>query len=827
MGIWLLLVTSIVAAAGLVLLSTTRNQLERSAEDTLEQLVELEQNRVTAVLDEQRADVESLAADPLLVGLLRSGRTGMHVHDLQLEELLGAATQAGQEIVALRMVNRSGQEVGSTDMAAWEPENMDIALRAMDERSTIVGPGFAMRERDARLGLVTPVVSSDGEVLGAILVEAELQPLIWLSGRYETFGDTSEAFIFQRLPDGSCQLLTDLRFDRSASFTPIGGDFEGPCQSVDDQSPFRGTDYRGVETISAWADIDGADWGLAVKMDRDEVFTLLRQVQWTVGASGLAATVLLLVGWFTLVRPIGSRLARAARAAEQLAAGDFDAYIDDPGKDEIGTMSAGMDRLARDLAEDIKRREEAERRLRFRADYDDLTGAMNRHRTTRRLRELADADQPFAVVFLDLDAFKEINDTYGHSVGDELLQLVTHRIQQAAGPFAHGEELGRWGGDEFVLVVPGAAQGDLAPLVQAVEARFDEPFSTSVAEHRIGVSIGTADNAVLDDSLVHDDPLAHTEQAPRRPSVEAVLLAADTSMYRMKRRRDGRSRVSAQALKNMEEALEESRIDAYLQPLVSVDGNGGVHLTGAEALVRLRSADGTVTLPDDFLPELGASDQAMALDMRVLDLAAEAAADWHRRKVVPPDFYIAVNMGAASLADPRFVEKVASTIDARGLNPENLVVEIPETAQQVDVATTDGLRQLGIQVAIDDVGCQFSNLERLVDINADVAKIDRRWLPDDRHGSSKLELLTGLVDQCRMLDLRIVVEGIENETQLDMVRDLGVNDIQGYLFGRPVNVGQFERMWARSEGRSMRLLTSDSDPDPNPVANPVIARDGS
>lgn len=791
-GIWLLLVTSIVAIAGLALLQTTRSQLVGSAEDTLSQLAELEQRRVTAVLDEQRADVETLASDPLLINNLDSQATDSSALDLELETFLRTTAQSGQNMVAMRVVDRSGRELGRSEGVAWDQGSIELALDSMDRRSTRIGPGFQVDERDSRLSFASPIATDRGEVLGALLVEVELEPLVWLSGRYDTFGETSEAFVFQRLPNDRCELLTDLRFDRSTSFSPLEGEFGATCEELMSEGLVRGVDYRGIETITAWSEIEGADWGVAVKMDQDEVLFLLRRIQWTVGASGLAAALILLIGWFTLVRPIGTRLSRAALAANELASGNFDALINDQASDEIGVMSAGMDRLARDLAEDIERREQAEARLRIRADYDVLTGAMNRHHTTSCLQKLSSSGDPFAIVFLDLDGFKEVNDTYGHRIGDEVLCLVTARIMQATvGDDRY--ELGRWGGDEFVVVAPGSSKHELAELTDLISTQFDEPFRTSAGQHRVSVSIGTADNSPLDDS---DEP----------PSVESILTAADASMYRMKRRRDGRDRVSPQAIKRVEQALEGDNIVAFLQPLVSVDVTGGVHLAGTEALVRLREDDGTFVLPDDFLPELGASEQAMAVDLKVLESAAGAVADWHRRKVVPPDFYLAVNLGAAAMSDPRLVQKVTAILDRKGLDPARLVVEIPETAQQVDATYVDALHELGVQIAIDDVGCQFSNLERLVDIQADIAKIDRRWLPDDPTGSTKLELLAGLVDQCRMLDLKIVVEGIETDAQLDLVRELGVSQVQGYLFGRPSTLLDFERLWARSGGRSLRLL---------------------
>ena len=165
------------------------------------------------------------------------------------------------------------------------------------------------------------------------------------------------------------------------------------------------------------------------------------------------------------------------------------------------------------------------------------------------------------------------------------------------------------------------------------------------------------------------------------------------------------------------------------------------------------------------------------------------------------------------MADPRLVTKITSILADTGLAPNNLLVEIPETAHQVDTDQIAKLRAMGIRIGIDDVGCQFSNLGRLVDIPADVAKIDRRWVPakgDDR--SSKLELLSGLIEQCQMLNLKVVVEGIETETQAGLVRGVGVERVQGFLFGRPVDPATFEEQHLTRDKHCL-LYTSDAADD--------------
>ncbi len=795
-AVWLVLVALLVGASGLVLLDATQNRLERSAQESLVQLAQLERARLVDELDDTRVEVAWTANDPALEANYFEESPGSE-SDVTLADILSTARQFGQQFTAFRLIDREGTVLEQTPGFSWI--GGDLAAESMDQSRTLIGPAIDMNT----LGFVSPVMSSNGEVLGALLVETELAPILRLSNRYEAFGETNEAFIYQRQSDGSCQLLTNLRFDRSAAFSPIEGDFAAQCADLSTDRVLQDTDYRGIDTLSAWTSVPETDWGVVVKSDDSEVFALLNQTQRTILLSGLAAAIMLIGGWHWLVRPIGIRLSSTVEAAERLAAGNYNALIHDPRTDEIGRLSESMDRLAKDLARDIERRRVAEAQLRVRADFDDLTGLMNRHRTNDRMQELFEAGTDFSIIFLDLDGFKEINDTYGHSIGDAVLRLVASRTQKAIDHSKITAEVGRWGGDEFVVVCTEALQEDLTAFIDLIDRYFDAPFETSAGQHRIGVSVGSADSSNGD-------------------SPEVIMSAADASMYRMKRLRDGRTRVSPQAIQLVEEALENDRVQVQLQPLMSIDDRGAAHLFGAEALVRIQHEDGIFEHPDKFIPGLGSSKQAMALDIRTLQRAATATAELHRRGLVPADFYVSVNLGGAAMTDPRLVDKVLATIAQCELSPEHLVIEVPETAKEVDPGIIEQMRRRGIRTAIDDVGCQFSNLGRLVDIPADFAKIDRRWLPNaEPEVTNKLELLNGLVEQCRMLNLDVIVEGIETDTQLELVRSLGVDRVQGFLFGGPLELEKFERLWGRPGRQSLRVIYGLDDGRTLPDVNLV------
>ena len=230
--------------------------------------------------------------------------------------------------------------------------------------------------------------------------------------------------------------------------------------------------------------------------------------------------------------------------------------------------------------------------------------------------------------------------------------------------------------------------------------------------------------------------------------------------------------------------------------MVRLDEHDEPQLIGAEALVRVRDTDGSFIPPIDFLPELGSHELAAAIDSRVMSKSHERLASWHEQSIVPMGFRVALNFGPAMMNDHTVVDRLAESIAEHGLDASWVMIEIPETVESVNPTTLDGLRRLGVTLAIDDVGVAYSNLERMVDLNADIAKLDRRWMPDVANAQRQnFEILSGLVDQCRGLGLEVIAEGVETHEQVEMLSELGVALFQGYLFGRPVSLFDFERTW--------------------------------
>lgn len=770
-----MVLTPLILGGSLALNAIDTRVSERIVAD-LTNIRDLETSRINSALASLVESAALLASDSDLVAYLDPDVESAPGRDEnQAEELLSFTSDAGARVRAIRIVTRDGSEVARSGTAAWQPST-DLVDYAMDIRRPMLGDAFEASPGDERLGTLAPVVTPDGSVVGALLVEYRLSSVTQLVYLNERYGDTAEVLLVQRGSAGALELITRPRFARDAAFSTshqIAAD-SAVAQSITSAGPtiVRTTDYRSVETIAAISRIEDAGWGVVVKMDVEEAFALRSQVERYARIVLAAVLAVILIGWLLLVRPLGRRLRRAAEAVDRVVNGDESVEVADHGSDEIGHLTRSIDGLAADLAHDRLVREKTEERLRWRTEHDILTGLVNRSYAMNLIEGYSQQGTRYGVLFLDLDGFKQVNDTHGHLVGDEVLQLVSRRLQAAAGPDA---TVARWGGDEFLIVVDGEHVDGIGQTRLALGNALSTETVTTAGTHHIGASIGIA-----------------TSDDDATPA--AVLHRADTAMFRSKHTRTSYRKVSPATIRLVESALADDRIEAFLQPVVTTRGDS-VYLHGAEALVRLRASDGTLTMPNDFLDELGTTALASALDLRVLSLSLAAVGQWLAGGMLKGPFTLGVNFGIASMSSPDIAKRVAHLLQVHNVPPSCLQIEIPETVEEPSQQLLAALRGMGLELAIDDVGCQYSNLARLVDVNANVAKIDRRWIPVNGGDTQQHELLAGLVDQCQMLGFRVIAEGIETADQLDMLSAMGVHTFQGYFFGRPQPIPQVEASW--------------------------------
>ena len=467
-------------------------------------------------------------------------------------------------------------------------------------------------------------------------------------------------------------------------------------------------------------------------------------------------------------------------------------------------IDAGDDRVTAVIAHDISERSRFEERLTYQAMHDALTGLPNRFALLDHVEALR-RDHPgeVAVLYLDLDGFKSVNDVQGHAVGDRVLAEIASKL---ASSVRQGEFVGRLGGDEFVVVTPRFSKVDdvmaLANrLVREVELPYEEDgqfFSLSVS---IGVAVPPADAEPLDMIGQADNAVY---QAKRQGRGRVVLFDSE-----MQRRLDEQTELEL-ALRR---AVANDELVMHIQPVFDLVEN---RVMGGEALVRwMRPGHGLVP-PGDFIPVAERSDLILDLERWVLTQACERLVAWREREPAT-DRRIAVNISGRHLAEGDLVADVREVLDETGADPTLLELELTEThlLEDMERATLalDQIRSLGITIAVDDFGTGYSSMTYLRELPVDVLKIDRTFVAratDHGYDSTVIEAVLAIA---RTLELSVVAEGIETGEQLDYVRSRGCDAAQGFLMARPMPVEDAERVIFATTAPDVRANASDDASD--------------
>jgi diguanylate cyclase (GGDEF)-like protein/PAS domain S-box-containing protein len=431
---------------------------------------------------------------------------------------------------------------------------------------------------------------------------------------------------------------------------------------------------------------------------------------------------------------------------------------------------------------DVTERTMAEQRLVRQAYHDALTGLPNRTLFLDRLGvALARAERTrhsVAVLFLDLDRFKVINDSLGHDAGDLILTAAAHRLERALRP---QDTVARFGGDEFTLLCEDITT-DIEPLAIAerVGRVFTEPFAVGEREVFLTASIGIAVAAA---------PAA----AP-----EVLLRDADAAMYRAKERGRSRAEVFDEAMRDravqrmetehdLHRAIDRGELRLEYQPIIDL-AHG--RIIGVEALMRWEHPQRGRILPDNFIGLAEETGLIVPLGEWALHEACGQLGAWRRREGVGADIHVSVNLSAGQLAQPRLAQALDAAIDESGIDPSELWLEITESALLEDadaaIATLRRCKDRGISLCIDDFGTGYSSMNYLKRLPIDALKVDRTFVNGLEEEFEDHAITEAVVGLAHSLGLGAVAEGVETPAQLNELRMLGCDGAQGFLFSRPV-----------------------------------------
>lgn len=439
------------------------------------------------------------------------------------------------------------------------------------------------------------------------------------------------------------------------------------------------------------------------------------------------------------------------------------------------------------ITRDITQHKEAEQRINYLANFDALTGMPNRAQLDAHIKyalSLAKrTNGQLAVLFIDIDHFKDINDTLGHSIGDAVLIEIAKRLQQI---LREQDTASRLGGDEFILILPGADALGVAQVAQKLLEVIAQPCQSDRYDLVVTASIGIA--------LYPTDGV----------DLDTLSRSADTAMYQAKR--TGRNsyrfftaEMQAAANRNMDlvsalrKALERNQLHVHYQPQVSLrDGR----IIGAEALLRWRHPELGNISPAEFIPIAEDSGLILTIGEWVMRTAVQQLKAWLASGQAP--FVIAVNLSAVQFRHPSLLEMVGRILEEAGLPPQYLELELTEGVAMHDpdgaVAVMNKLHERGVRMSIDDFGTGYSSLNYLKKFKVYKLKIDQSFVRDINSDPEDRAIVSAIISMSRSLNLQTIAEGVETEEQMALLREQGCDEYQGYYFSKPLSVEDFESL---------------------------------
>ena len=741
--------------AGLLVSQLRRNALDNSGQELQRLalvLADQAERTFEAVELVQESLVERLKTDGVKSPeQFRQRMTGLAAHEEMLSRIHGLP-----QLDALIAVDADGSLLNFSHY--WPPPSVTLAdrdyfkaLKANSALTTYFGePVFNRGTGTLTQHLARKVTGPDGQFLGLILGAVELA---YFERLYESLSLGADTTILMRRDDG--RLLA--RF-------PAVDARNGP--QISSAAAFPEMRRAGLRSSLQQhiSSVDGQDRLLA--------FRLLQRYPLVVGTTRTISSAL------TEWRKQTSYLIGATLLLELTLL-------------SIGLLMTRHMRNQRILSEEHagRLRAEADAQLGYMAQHDALTGLPNRLLFQSRLQEeLARSRRgaSFALLCLDLDAFKDVNDSFGHPVGDMLLQAVTVRLREET---RETDTVARLGGDEFAIIQTGAEQPAAAiALAERLVARLAEPFDLDIHEAAIGVSIGIAmlpgDGEDADTALKNADLALYRAKGDGRGTFRLFEPAMDSAMQRR-----------SALVRDLRHGLEIGQFELFYQPIMD---KHAARIQSFEALIRWRHPQRGLVLPAEFIPVTEEIGLIKPLGAWVLAKACADAMQW------PERISVAVNLSAVQF-NGNLLQDVSQALWASGLAPHRLELEVTETVliqnSEATLALLNELKALGVSIALDDFGTGYSSLGYLRKFPFDRVKIDKSFVHDLRRSGDATAIVRSVTNLCRALGIATTAEGVETTQQFDGVQANGCTNVQGYLFSPPVPAAEIPALCEKLQQR--------------------------